>query len=233
MAREHLAPVRIAVVDDHPVVHEGVRGWLAAGRAAVELVQAAATVDDVLTGPGATADVLVLDLELKTSNALDRIPGLCAAGHRVVVFSNDSHEKHVLEAMAAGAYAFLNKSEGGAHFVETIRAAAADRPYVTPSAAGAMLADDSADRPRLSAQERTALRWWFQGMTKQSVAVRMGLSVHTVSQYINRARVKYADAGRAGPTKAALLARAIEDGLIRPDEVSEYRSRAASEPPAE
>lgn len=227
MAGDDVAPVTIAVVDDHPVVHDGVRAWLSGSGTAVEVVQSAETVDDVLTGPGADADVLVLDLDLGTSNALDRIPQLCADGHRVVVFSFDSNEEHVLAALDAGASAFLNKAEGRAHFVETVLAAAEDRAFVTPSTAGAILADAHPDRPRLSDRERMALRWWFQGMSKASVATRMNLSVHTVNQYINRARLKYLRAGRPGPTKAALLARAIEDGLIRPDEVSDYRSRAA------
>lgn len=228
MAGDDLAPVTIAVVDDHPVIHDGVRAWLAASPARVELIQAAGTVEEILTGPGARADVLVLDLDLGETNALGRIPELCADGHRVVVFSFDSDEGDVLTALTAGASAFLNKAEGSAHFVETVLAAAADRSYVSPSTAGAMLADARTDRPRLSDQERNALRWWFQGMSKQSVATRMGLSVHTVNQYISRARLKYGRAGRPGPTKAALLARAIEDGLIRADEVNEYRSLAAA-----
>jgi hypothetical protein len=48
---------------------------------------------------------------------------------------------------------------------------------------------------------------------------------HTIA-----ARVKYAKVGRSAPTKAALLARAIEDGLIRPEEVGEYRSYGAQPP---
>ncbi len=63
-------------------------------------------------------------------------------------------------------------------------------------------------------------------MSKASVAKRIGVKEVTVRQYINRARVKYAEAGREAPTKTALLARAIEDGLIRADEIHEYQSTA-------
>jgi predicted transcriptional regulator len=63
-------------------------------------------------------------------------------------------------------------------------------------------------------------------MSKASVGRRMGISEATVKQYIDRARTKYAAVGRRATTKDALLARAIQDGLIRADEIGEYRSMA-------
>jgi two-component system nitrate/nitrite response regulator NarL len=182
-------------------------------------VASADTVDGVLAGPGADADVLLLDLNLYGEVVVDRVAELAAGGRRVVVFSQDTQERTVLAVLEAGASAYLAKHEGREHFVEAILAAAADRPYVTPSVAGAIWADPRPSRPNLSEQERTALLLWFQGLSKASVARRMSISVYTVQQYVDRARVKYARVGRPGPTKAALLARAIEDGLIRPEEV--------------
>jgi DNA-binding NarL/FixJ family response regulator len=120
--------------------------------------------------------------------------------------------------MDAGAE-FLDKDESREHCVETIVAVARNRPYVTPTSAGAMLSDSRSQRPSLSDKERTALLMWFQGMTKSSVATRMGISEATVKQYIDRARAKYAAVGRRAPTKDALLARAIEDQLIRLDDL--------------
>lgn len=67
-------------------------------------------------------------------------------------------------------------------------------------------------------------------MSKESVARRMSISEATVKQYIDRARFKYAAAGRPAPNKAALLDRAIQDGLVRPDEIGEYRSFAKGHP---
>jgi predicted DNA-binding protein (UPF0251 family) len=57
-------------------------------------------------------------------------------------------------------------------------------------------------------------------MSKTAVASRMDISPHTVDMFIRRARLKYAQAGRSARTKADLLARAIEDGLVRPEEVT-------------
>ncbi len=222
-----LAPVRVAVIDDHPVVLEGIQAWIGADpEQRVRLVGMSDSVDDALTGE--LPDVLLLDLTLHGVRVADRIGELARAGHRVVVFSQDTEPDTILTALDAGAMAYVTKQEAGEHCVETIVTVAADQPYVTPSLAGAMVADDRPASPRLSGKEQEALRLWFQGMSKASVARRMGITEHTVKQYIDRARVKYVRAGRRAPTTFALLARAIEDGLIDPSEVGEYRSFAAA-----
>ncbi len=107
---------------------------------------------------------------------------------------------------------------------------AADRPTVTPPMAQAIATDERPHRPQLSDKEREALLFWFQSMSKASVAARMGIKERTVRQYIDRARVKYAAAGRPAPTKEKLLVCAIQDGLIQPDEVTIYTSLAARTP---
>jgi DNA-binding CsgD family transcriptional regulator len=58
------------------------------------------------------------------------------------------------------------------------------------------------------------LTQWFQCESKQLVADRMRITTRTVDTYLDRVRVKYANVGRPAPTKAALLARAIQDGLV-------------------
>ena len=70
-------------------------------------------------------------------------------------------------------------------------------------------------------------------MSKASVGLRMSISENTVRQYISRARAKYAATGRTAPSKDALLARAIEDGVIKPGEIMPYKSfaRAAADRP--
>jgi DNA-binding NarL/FixJ family response regulator len=220
--------VTLAVVEDHPVTVDGIRLWLSRDPdRRVELVACGAAIESVLAGPGATADVLLLDLELNGIMITDRVAALCADGRRVIVFSGHREPETVLAVLDAGASAFVAKHESADHCVETIVAVATDRPYVTPTMAHALIADDRPQRPGLSEQEHRALLLWFQSMSKASVARRMGISEATVRQYIDRARVKYAKIGRPAPTKAALLARAIQDGLIRADEVGGYRSFAS------
>jgi len=226
--REPMDPrVTVAVVEDQPVTVDGVRAWFDRDlRRRAVVIAAGDTIDGVLAGGGDRADVLLLDLDLHGVLVTDRIEQLCADGHRVVVFSALTDSETVHDVHAAGASGFLGKHETPEHLLEAIVAAAGDRPYVTPSVAGA-IASDPRTRARLSEQERTALLLWFQSMSKRSVAVRMGVQESTVRQYIQRARLKYAAVGRPAPTQSALLARAIEDGLVRPEDVQNYRSAAA------
>ena len=224
-----VARVTVALVDDHPVVHEGMRAWLDQDpEHRIELVAAGDSLDVAFTGSGRDADVLLLDLNLHGRMVIDGVTRLAEAGRRVVVYSEHADDDTVLAVLERGAFAFLAKREAREHCVATILAAAADRPYVPPQAAGTMAADDRPGRPALSEQERTALLLWFQSMSKSAVAVRMGIAETTVRQYIQRARIKYANAGRPAATRTQLLARAIQDGLIRADEVTEYSSRAVT-----
>jgi two-component system, NarL family, nitrate/nitrite response regulator NarL len=218
-------PVTVAIIEDHPVVTEGVTSWIRSDPGQrVRLVQTARD----LTGLGAVppADVVILDLELSGELVTTQIPGLVAAGYRVVAFSGHSDPAIVMETLDNGAHAYVSKEEGRDHLVEAVLAAAADRPYVTRSQARAMLSDQRQIQPALSQQEQQALLLWFQGMSKASVGRRMSISENTVRQYINRARAKYAANGRPAPSKDALLARAIEDGVIKPGEIVSYRSFA-------
>jgi two-component system, NarL family, nitrate/nitrite response regulator NarL len=220
------ARVTVAVVDDHPVVQEGVRAWLRDPVRRIEVVAAGDSIEVALRGPGRDADVVLLDLNLYGRMALEEVARLAVLGRRVVVYSEHADDATVLAVMDRGAWAFLAKREAREHCVAAILAAADDRPYVPPRAAGSMAADDRLNGPALSEQERTALLLWFQSMSKSAVAARMGIAESTVRQYIQRARIKYANAGRPAPTRTQLLARAIQDGLIRADEVIEYSSRA-------
>ena len=228
-------PVTVAIIEDHPVVTEGVASWIRSDPGQrVRLVQTAPGVAGLSDLPRPSANVVILDLELDGTLVTPQIPGLVAAGYRVVAFSGHTDPAIVMEALDNGAHAYVTKEEGRDHLVEAVLAAAADRPYVTRSQARAMLADQQQARPMLSAQERQALLLWFQGMSKASVGRRMSVSENTVRQYISRARAKYAATGRSAASKDALLARAIEDGVLKPGEIVQYQSfaRGASDPPS-
>ncbi|WP_433529590.1 response regulator [Micromonospora sp. CA-263727] len=222
-------PVGVAIVDDHPVVIDGVRAWLAT-EPRLTVLATGDDPDEVLRA-APEADVVLLDLRLHGRVMLDKLAELSATGRRVVVYSEHSDPQTILAALDAGAVAFLAKHEGREHCVATVLDAASDRPYVAPALAGAIVGDSRPDRPVLSDQEREALLLWFQSMSKASVARRMRISEHTVKQYVDRARIKYTRAGRPAATKAALLARAIEDGLVRPEEIGIYRSQASTDWP--
>jgi two-component system, NarL family, nitrate/nitrite response regulator NarL len=224
-------PVTVAIIEDHPVVAEGVASWIRSDPGQrVRLVQTAHDLAGLRASPPPPADVVILDLELSGELVTTQIPGLVTAGYRVVAFSGHCEPAIVMETLDNGAHAYVSKEEGRDHLVEAVLATATDRPYVTRSQARAILADQRPARPALSDQEQQALLLWFQGMSKASVGRRMSISENTVRQYISRARAKYAATGRTAPSKDALLARAIEDGVIKPREITPYRSFARAAP---
>ncbi|MEO3804995.1 response regulator [Nonomuraea sp. B1E8] len=232
MGQQHLAapagPVTVALVEDHQVVVDGVRSWFGP-HSQVELVAQGPTIESVR---GTPADVLLLDLNLNGTMVIDRVAELCAGGQRVIVFSEHEEPETVRAVLDAGASAFIGKGRATRDScLETILEVAADRPSMTPPMAQAIATDEGPHRPQLSDKERAALLFWFQSMSKASVAARMGIKERTVRQYIDRARVKYAAAGRPAPTKEKLLICAIQDGLLQPDEVTVYTSLAARTPP--
>jgi DNA-binding CsgD family transcriptional regulator len=80
--------------------------------------------------------------------------------------------------------------------------------------AGALSNDTDPGRPNLTEREKDALIAWFQTESKELVAQRLSVAPATVRTYLQRARARYAAVGRPAPTKAALVARAIQDGIV-------------------
>ena len=76
-----------------------------------------------------------------------------------------------------------------------------------------------AGRPQLSQRERQVLIAWFQTKNKHAVAKRLFIEASTVATHLKRVRAKYASVGRPAPTKAALVARAIQDGILSVDDL--------------
>lgn len=223
------AVVRVALVDDRDVVVEGERAWIEADpqRRAV-IVGTGGTIEEALAGRGAVADVVVLTLdsdgEVGGTQATGRVRRLCDRGYRVVVFSVHVNPGIVCQVMDAGAAAFLEKRTERAQFVDTIVAIGHDLPFVTPSTAGGMIWP-----VQLSAREREALQYFFQGMTRASIAQRMRkaggdpISPDTVKQYIERARAKFAAVGHPCRSNFTLLARCIQLGLVSAEEIKDYQ----------
>lgn len=220
VAAPEAAAITAVLVDDHEVVTEGVRSWCASADPPIDLIEAGARLGAVWTGPGRDADVVIMDLQL-TGGAQEfgELRRLTQAGRRVVVYTGDGNRATAVKCIGLGALAYVAKSEGRGHLVAAVRAAAAGRAYTPPSLSGAIAADDGAGRPRLAPMELEALRAWFASSSKGLAAAMLGISPRTVDTYIERVRVKYAAVGREAPTKSALVARALEDGLVTLEEL--------------
>ncbi len=76
-----------------------------------------------------------------------------------------------------------------------------------------------AGRTGLSLREKEVLIAWFRTESKELVGERLYIAPTTVRTHLQRVRAKYAAVGRPASTKSALLARAIEDGILSLDEL--------------
>ena len=126
-------PVTVAIIEDHPVVTEGVASWIRSDPGQrVRLVRTAHDLTGFRAALPPPADVVILDLELSGELVTTQIPGLVAAGYRVVAFSGHSDPAIVVETLDNGAHTYVSKEEGRDHLVEAVLATAATSLGGTP-----------------------------------------------------------------------------------------------------
>jgi DNA-binding NarL/FixJ family response regulator len=212
------ADIALVIIDDHEVIHSGVSTWCTNAVPAIRIAGNYLSYQSFLTQRETSpqpVDVVLLDLELSSREPrFDALEKLTQAGYRVIVYSHLEHTEIILSCLDLGAVTYLVKTEGKAHLLDAIHAAASDEPYVGPRMASAMANDSRSARPRLSDKEIQVLKAWFQTESKDIVGQRLYVSPATVKTHLQRVRAKYAAAGRPATTKAALLARAVQDGII-------------------
>lgn len=215
--------VAIAVVDDHDVIHTGITTWCAEARPPITITGNYYTAEAFLAEhPCATTDidVVLLDLELHSRQPdFDALERITTAGHRVIVYSHIEHPEVILSSLDLGAITYIVKSEGKNHLLEAVRAGPSDQPYIGPRMAAAMCNDTTTGRPHLAEREKEVLIAWFQTENKELVAQRLHIEPTTVRTHLQRVRAKYAAVGRPAPTKATLVARAVQDGIISIEDV--------------
>lgn len=218
----------VVILDDHPAIVDGVAGWCAAADPPIRVLDSSDRLTAAFVEPGRSADVVVLDLQLSSAGpAFDNLTQLVDAGRRVIVYSQHAEHATVLRCLDLGAATYLTKAEGQEHLIPALRAVSVDLPYTTPTVVAAMITDRRPRRPRLSERELAVLKAWFACESRKLVAQRLHLSVSSVSTYIDRVRVKYANVGRPATTMTNLVGRALEDGLITAEDLEE-----AEKPPA-
>ncbi|MDT5101319.1 MAG: hypothetical protein QOC76_5056 [Mycobacterium sp.] len=215
---ESRAAATVAIIDDHDVVHAGVEAWCADADPPINLVGSFLTPQEFFERyPNIPNDVevVLLDLQIEANRPdFATLRRLCEAGQRVIVYSHLTTDEVILTCLEMGAVTYLVKSEGKRHLIDAIHAAQAGTPYMGPRMAKAVLNDRTQGRTKLSEREKEVLVAWFQTESKELVGKRLYIAPTTVRTHLQRARAKYAAVGRPAPTKSALLARAVEDGIL-------------------
>ena len=212
-------PVRVMVVDDHPMWREGVSRDLAA--AGYDVVAATGEGRQaVRIAAAARPDVVVLDLQLPDVSGVEVINGLReAVGEvRILMLSASGEQRDVLDAMKAGANGYLLKSAGLTDFLEAVERTAAGDTVFTPGLAGLVLGEfrrlavepAGADpaTPKLTDRETEVLRLVAKGLSYRQIAERLVLSHRTVQNHVQNTLGKLQLHNRVELTRYA-----IEQGL--------------------
>lgn len=208
-------PVRVLVVDDHPMWRDGVARDLA--EAGFDVVGTAGDGAQALRVAAATRPrVVLLDLNLPGLSGAELIARLQAPATRVLVLSASGERQDVLDAMKAGATGYLVKSARLADLVAAVRATAEGEAVFTPGLAGLVLGEyrklaaggGEPDLPRLTSRETEVLRLVAKGLTYPEIAERLVLSPRTVQNHVRNTLTKL-----QLRNKAQLVRYALEQGL--------------------
>ena len=215
----------IVLADDHPIVRQGMRGLLETepgfvvvgeagdGREAVELVERL------------TPDIAIIDLMMADLNGLEvtRRALKLSSRTRVVILSMYSDEPHVLEALRAGAAAYVLKGTSTDTLIFALREAMAGRRYLSPPlsdrAVDVYLAQiDTAARPTdryelLTAREREVLELVARGASYAEIAEKLTISPRTAETHRTNLMRKL-----ELKTTADITLYAVQRGLIDPEQ---------------
>ncbi len=211
-------PVPLVVIDDHPIVHTGVRHWVANAAIPTDTLPAYRSVAQFLHEHQRhfkTAAVIVYDPERgEQPPDYAGLQQLCDLQHRVVAYSRIASAEIILNCLDAGATDYIVKTESPQHLIDAITAAHRGTEHLGPLATAAMQAAQQHGRPELTEQERRVLIAWLLTDNKDGVSQQLHIAPSTVRTHLQRIRRRYREINRPAPSKAALFARALQDGLL-------------------
>ncbi|GAB3808410.1 response regulator transcription factor [Humibacter antri] len=205
--------IRIVLVDDHPIVREGIRAMLAAFDDVEIIGQASAGPEAVDLAARLRPDLVLMDLRMPGGDGVDATRAITAAGTaRVVVLTTYETDRDILRAIEAGASGYLLKDIEPDALARAVRAAARGETVLTPSAQTALIGrmqNRSDAEPSLSPQETNVLRLAAEGRTNAAIGAQLFLSETTVKTYLSRAYDKL-----GVPDRTSAVRKAIELGVI-------------------
>ena len=205
-------PTRVALVEDHAALREGLELLLA--KAGCEVL---GTADGEGSGfelvERVDPDVAVVDVTLADGDGIALTRRLLEARPErgVVIYTGSSEEEHLLDGLDSGARGYALKEGSVDELVEAILAVAAGGTYVDPRLAPALLSPRATQRqPSLSAREREIMGLLAVGLTGEEVADRLFLSAETVKTHVRNAMSKLEARNRVHAIAIALRQGEIE-----------------------
>lgn len=197
--------IRLAIVDDHPVVREGTAALLRS-QPALEVVGGAGSIEEAVAHRLADAelvDVLLLDIRLGSQSGLGLL-GSAAAARRpaIVILTSYDYPQYAEAALRLGAAGFVLKTAPIRELLAAIRqAAAGGLAFGVRPTAGAVA--------RLSAREHDVVRLVVEGRSNDEIAGALGIGAKTVETHLRRLFERFGLASRT-----ELATRALREGWL-------------------
>ncbi|MDX3313815.1 MULTISPECIES: response regulator transcription factor [unclassified Streptomyces] len=207
--------VSLLIVDDHPVVRDGLRGMFESAPGFTVLGEAANGVEAVAKAGELDPDVILMDLRMPGGGGVDAIRELARGGARakVLVLTTYDTDSDTLPAIEAGATGYLLKDAPRDELFTAVRAAAQGRTVLSPAVAtrlvSAVRAPRSPGEEPLSAREREVLALVARGTSNREIARDLFISEATVKTHLTHLYAKLGVNDRA-----AAVARAYERGIL-------------------
>lgn len=208
--------MHVLVIDDHPVVRQGVRQVLSDGCGDLVVGEAGSAREAMVRLRGARWDVVILDLSLRDRSGLELLKDLKAEWPDlpVLVLTIFVEEHYAARVLKAGAAGFLTKDAIPEELRTAVASVAHGQRYLSPSLAQKLAWQVGAKRgrsghERLSDRELQVLGLIATGYRLTDAAKRLGLSVKTISTYRSRILTKM-----GLDTTAELIQYAIRNDLV-------------------
>ncbi len=205
--------IRILIVDDHNVVRQGLRMFLALDKELEIVGEAGDGTEAVALARDLHPDVVLMDILMPVMDGIEatatirrELPGV-----EVVALTSVLEDKTVVNAVRAGAIGYLLKNTKAEDLCQAIRSAAAGQVQLSPQAAAFLMQEVRAHEPQvtLTEREKEILVLLAEGKTNKEMAVMLNLGDKTVKSHVSNILAKL---GMQSRTQAALYA--VRAGLV-------------------
>ncbi|MEU8509496.1 response regulator transcription factor [Streptomyces brevispora] len=215
MAQEPARVITLIVVDDHPVVRNGLRGMFDSATEFQVLGEAADGVEGVEMAVRLDPDVVLMDLRMPGGGGVAAITELTRRGarSRVLVLTTYDTDSDTLPAIEAGATGYLLKDAPREELFTAVRAAADGRTVLSPAVASRLISrvrtPVASGSETLSAREREVLELVARGTSNREIAAVLFISEATVKTHLTHVFAKLGVKDRA-----AAVAVAYDRGIL-------------------
>ena len=209
------SPITLLIVDDHPVVRDGLRGMFASAPGFAVLGEAASGEEAVERAAALDPDVILMDLRMPGGGGVAAIAHLTRTGARarILVLTTYDTDTDTIPAIEAGATGYLLKDAPRDELFTAVRAAAEGRTVLSPAVASRLVSAVRTPRRErdepLSAREREVLALVARGTSNREIARELFISEATVKTHLTHLYAKLGVNDRA-----AAVATAYERGIL-------------------